>query len=74
MQCRLEVAAELQQPAIDHYGAVSTFHDDNICETRLPAVWNSPPQTVLSSDSAAAVKLRLKTFLFSQVFSSFSAH
>ena len=25
------------QPAIDHYGAVSTFHDDNICETR-PAI------------------------------------
>ena len=23
------------QPAIDHYGAVSTFHDDNICETRF---------------------------------------
>jgi len=23
------------QPAIDHYGAASTFHDDNICETRF---------------------------------------
>ena len=23
------------QPAIDHYGAVSTFDDDNICETRF---------------------------------------
>ena len=23
------------QPAIDHYGAVSTFHDDDICETRF---------------------------------------
>ena len=23
------------QPAIDHYDAVSTFHDDNICETRF---------------------------------------
>jgi len=23
------------QPAIDHYGAVSTFHSDNICETRF---------------------------------------
>jgi len=23
------------QPAIDHYGAVSTFHDDNICEVRF---------------------------------------
>ena len=39
-----------------------------------PAVWNSLPQTVLSSDSVAVFKLRLKTFLFSQAFSSFSAH
>jgi len=23
------------QPAIDHYGAVSTFHDDDFCEARL---------------------------------------
>jgi len=23
------------QPAIDHYDAVSTFNDDNICETRF---------------------------------------
>jgi len=23
------------QPAIDHYGAVSTFHDDNICENHF---------------------------------------
>jgi len=38
-----------------------------------PAVWNSLPQTVLSSDSVAVFKLRLKTFLFSQAFSSFSA-
>jgi len=45
--------------------------------TRLyvcPAVCNSLPQTVLSSDSVAVFKLRLKTFLFSQAFSSFSAH
>jgi len=42
------------------------------CST--PAVWNSLPQTVLSSDSVAVFKLRLKTFLFSQAFSSFSAH
>jgi len=35
-----------------------------------PAVWNSLPQT----DSVAVFKLRLKTFLFSQAFSSFSAH
>ena len=34
-----------------------------------------PPQTVLSSDSVAVFfKLRLKTFLFSRAFSSFSAH
>jgi len=39
-----------------------------------PAVWNSLPQTVLISDSVAVFKLRLKTFLFSQAFSSFSAH
>ena len=38
-----------------------------------PAVWNSLPKTVLSSDSVAVFKLRLKTFLFSQAFSSFSA-
>jgi len=30
--------------------------------------------TVLSSDSVAVFKLRLKTFLFSQAFSPFSAH
>ena len=39
-----------------------------------PAVWNSLPKTVLSSDSVAVFKFRLKTFLFSQAFSSFSAH
>jgi len=39
-----------------------------------PAVWNSLPQAVLSSDSVAVFKLRLKTFLFSQAFSPFSAH
>ena len=39
-----------------------------------PALWNSLPQTVLSSDSVAVFKLRLKTFLFSRAFSSFSAH
>jgi len=31
-------------------------------------------KTVLSSDSVAVFKLRLKTFIFSQAFSSFSAH
>jgi len=36
----------------------------------VPTVWNSPPQTVLSSDSVAVFKLRLKTFLFSQAFSA----
>jgi len=39
-----------------------------------PAVWNSLPKTVLNSDSVAVFKSRLKTFLFSQAFSSFSAH
>jgi len=33
-----------------------------------PAVWNSLPKTVLSSDSVAACKSRLKTFLFSHLF------
>jgi len=31
-----------------------------------PAVWNSLPQTVISSDSVAVFKLRLRTFFFSQ--------
>jgi len=39
-----------------------------------PAVWNSLPQTVLNSDSVAVVKSRVKTFLLSQAFSSYSAH
>jgi len=62
----------IAQPAIDHYDAVSTFHDDDFCSA--PAVWNSLPLTVLSSDSVAVFKSRLKTFLFSEAFSSFSAH
>jgi len=39
-----------------------------------PAVWNSLPKTVLSSNPVAVFKSRLKTFLVSQAFSSFSAH
>jgi len=39
-----------------------------------PAVWNSLPKTVLSSDSVAVFKSRLKTIHFFQAFSSFSAH
>jgi len=39
-----------------------------------PAVWNSLPETVINSDSFAVFKFRLKIFLFSQAFSSFSAH
>ena len=35
-----------------------------------PAVWNSLPQTVLSSDSVAVFKSMVKTFLISQDFSS----
>ena len=38
------------------------------------AIRNSLPITVLSSDSVAVFKSRLKTFLFSQAFSSLSAH
>ena len=37
-------------------------------------VWNSLPKSVLNSDSVAVFKSRLKTFLFSQAFSSSSAH
>jgi len=29
------------QPAIDHYGTASTFHDDNICETRFSMLCTS---------------------------------
>ena len=29
------------QPAIDHYDAVSTFHDDDFCEARLPMLCTS---------------------------------
>jgi len=29
------------QPAIDHYDALSTFHDDNICETRFSMLCTS---------------------------------
>jgi len=29
------------QPAIDHYGAASTFHSDNICETRFSMLCTS---------------------------------
>jgi len=29
------------QPAIDHYGAALTFHDDNICETRFSVLCTS---------------------------------
>ena len=52
------------QPTIDHYDAVSTFHDDDFCETRLPmlcipAVWNSLPKTVFSSDYVTVFMLSL---------------
>ena len=56
-----------------HYDAVSTFHDEfakRAFRCSAPAAWNSLPKTVLSSDSVAVFKLRLKTFLFSQAFSS----
>ena len=49
---------------------------DSKCAYRCsaPAVWNSLPRTVLSSDSVAVFKSRLTTFLFSQAFASYSAH
>jgi len=62
-----------KKPATDHYDAVSTCHDDNIRETRLSMLCNSLRKTVLSSDSVAVFKSRLKTFLFSKAFSSFPA-
>jgi len=42
--------------------------------TLIITVWNSLPKTVFNSDSLAVIKSRLKTFLFSQAFPSFSAH
>jgi len=60
------------------YDAVSTFHDDNIWEMRSSTLCTSclelTTETVLSSDSVAVIKSTLKTFLFSQAFSSSSAH
>ena len=52
----------------------TTTFAKNAFRCSAPAVWNSLPQTVLSSDSVAVFKLKLKTFLFSQAFSPFSAH
>jgi len=76
--CICKQTTPASQPAIDHYSALSTFHNDKSttfekrafrCST--PGVWNSLPKTVLSSDSVAVFKSRLKTFLlFSQTFSS----
>ena len=34
-----------------------------------PVIWNSLPKTVIDSDSVTILKSRLKTFLFSQVYS-----
>jgi len=39
-----------------------------------PVVWNSLPKAVLNSDFVAVFKSRLKMLLFSQAFSSSSAH
>ena len=39
-----------------------------------PALWNSLPKTVLSNDFVVVFKSMLKTFFFSQAFSSSSAH
>jgi len=53
---------------------VNRFGHEEVHAVRDYNCRNSLPQTVLSSDSVAVFKLRLKTFLFSQAFSSFSAH
>jgi len=65
------------QPATGHYDAVSTFHDDDICKRAYrcsaPAVCNSLPKTVVKLITVTLLlciyKSRLKTFLFSRVFS-----
>jgi len=66
------------QPAIDHYGAASTFHLRNAFFDALHQLsgihYRYMPKTVLNSDCLAVFKSRLKTFLFSQAFPSFSAH
>ena len=56
-------------------------HNINKCSANFnkrPTALQQPSRThnrkLLSSDSVAVFKLRLKTFLFSQAFSSFSAH
>ena len=62
------------QSVLNFYDALSTFHDDDLCEALLPmlcsaVVWNSLPKTVVNSDSVTVFKCRLKTaFLFSRAF------
>ena len=58
------------QPAIDHYGAASTFHAfttttfaKRAFRCYAPAVWTSVPQTVLSSDSVAMPSVRWRCWL-----------
>ena len=70
MHCLLSATVIQTQPAIGHYDAVSTCHDDNICEMRFsicsaPAVWNSLPMTVLNSDSVAVFFPLISSFLSS---------
>jgi len=58
----------LHQPFTTTTFAKRTF------QCSAPAVWNLLPKTVLNNDSLAVFKSKLKTFLFSQAFPSFSAH
>ena len=62
------------QLAIDHYDAVSTFHDDDFCEARLSKLPCSgclelTTENCRQQNSVTVFKSRLKTFLFSRAFS-----
>ena len=75
---RLQSAVRTATPAFSH--RPSTMCHNNEAQTsiryttELSQVSNSLPITVLSSDSVAVFKSRLKAFLFSQTVSYYSAH
>jgi len=49
--------------------ATTTTFAKRVFRCSSPAVWNSLPKTVVTSDSVTVFKSRLKTFLFSRAFS-----
>ena len=63
-----------KKPCRAHVHINASYRQLHAAYHTLPAAWNSPQKTVLSSDSVAVFKSRLKTFLFSQAFASSSAH